>query len=186
MTTNNREIEVRFLEIDESSLVNKLGQLGAQDLGEELLKEVIFYGQGVSYADKKFVRLRQERVGIRLTFKHHEKMLVDGAREIEVMVSDFNKTREMLEVLGFTARREQEKKRHAFKLAGVEVDIITWPTIPTLVELEGASEQALKQAAAALDLDWGQVVLEENAGLIENRYHIPLSKIKIFTFSKIE
>jgi len=45
----NREIEVRFLEIDYPSLVEKLNGLGAEDFGEDFLREIIFYDKDLKW-----------------------------------------------------------------------------------------------------------------------------------------
>jgi hypothetical protein len=39
---SNTEIEVRFLEVNKSKLIGRLHSLGAIDLGEDLLEEIIF------------------------------------------------------------------------------------------------------------------------------------------------
>lgn len=39
----NTEIEVRLWEIDKAALVEKLRRLGAEDLGEDILEDIIFY-----------------------------------------------------------------------------------------------------------------------------------------------
>ena len=45
----NKEIEVRFLEVDKSGLKEKLLSLGGADLGEELTEEIIFFFQNISF-----------------------------------------------------------------------------------------------------------------------------------------
>lgn len=184
---NNREVEVRFLEIDKPSLLKKLAQLKAIDLGEELLYEVIFYdAAGTWQEQRKLVRLRKTKTCTILTYKYHEVVSVGGTEEIELVVGDLDKAKTLLEALGLVAYREQEKLRHVFKLGNVSIDIDTWPTLPSLVELEGETEDELKQTAAMLGLDWKNVVLKDQKFVIEEDYNIPLSKLKHFTFSKIE
>jgi adenylate cyclase class 2 len=68
----------------------------------------------------------------------------------------------------------------------VVADIDTWPRIPTYIELEGPTEESLKQVATKLNLDWRNVVLENARLVIENRYHIPVGNMKWFTFDKFE
>ncbi len=189
MVNSNREIEVRFLEIDKLGLINKLHSLGAEDKGEEKLREIIFYDKDLQWGkvgSNQYVRLRSTQNGIYLTYKQHVAVAVDGAIEYEVKVSDLASAKEILQAIGLVAYREQEKMRHRFILDDVMVDIIDWPKIPTLVELEGESEQALKTVAEKLELDWNNVTLGDNRSVIENRYHIPISKLKYFTFDKIE
>lgn len=184
----NREIEVRFLEINYKDLIKKLHELGAQDFDEDFLREIIFYDRDLKwmYEVKKFVRLRQTKKGVFMTFKHNEEHTATGTKEIEIEVSNINKAKEFLEEIGLVAFREQEKKRHTFKLGEVTIDIDTWPSIPTYVELEGPSEQSLKEAAANLGFDWKNVCLKVARFIIEEKYGIPVSKLRFFTFDKIE
>src|SRR6478609_5230234 len=155
-----KEIEVRFLEIDEAALKQDLKDLGAKDFGEDLFEEVITY-KNQEWLDykRKFVKIRKTKDNVFLTYKHQEFDTVDGTEEIEIKVDDFEKTIKFLErvEMGFFMRRQQ-KKRHTFKLDGVTIDIDTWPKIPTYVELEGNSEQDLKAVAAKLGFDWSKAV----------------------------
>lgn len=186
MNTGNREIEVRFLEVDVPKLTVKLAAAGAEDGGEELLREIIFYGNDVTAEARKFIRLRQERAGTFMTFKHHQEFSATGTREVEVKVDDLARARVLLEALGFAAFREQEKRRHAFTLGTVHVDIVTWSKLPPLVELEGPNEDGLRAAARELGLDWAHVELRDNRAVIEEQYGIPVSKLRYFTFSRVE
>lgn len=183
-----REIEVRFLEVDKEKLIKKLTELGAEDKGENLLKEVIFYDKFLKwqYKEKKFVRIRQTKEGIFLAFKHNQESTSEGTKEVEFQIDNFEKAKQFLKEVGLREYRQQEKKRHKFILNNVIVDIDTWPTVPTYVELEGSSEKDLKKVAKLLNLDWLNVVFEAPRYIIETRYNIPFSKLKKFTFSKIE
>lgn len=185
MNTDNKEIEVRFLEINKPFLVKKLADLGAEDYGEDMLEEIIFYDKERTWKDK-FVRIRKSKNDIILTYKHHQSETIGGAEEIEFGVTDFNKAELFLEKVGLEAYRHQQKKRHSFSLDGVIVDIDTWPKIPTYVELEGFSESAIKEVARKLELDWKDVIFENARTVIEQRYNIPVGSMKWFTFDKFE
>lgn len=182
------EIEVRFLEINQKSLIKRLKELGAKDYGEDFLEEIIFYDKDFKWRDSenKFVRLRKNNEGILLSYKYHKLETLTGVEEIEFSVSDMNKAEEFLGQIGLVAYRHQQKKRRSFKFGKVMVDIDTWPKIPTYVEIEGPSEKFLKQAAKQLNLDWKNVIFENARTVIENRYHIPVGKMRWFTFDKFE
>jgi len=184
----NIEIEVRFLNIDYNNLVKTLHSQGAEDFGEDLLHEIIFYDKDLKwqYEEKKFVRIRQTNKGVFLAFKNQQEETATGTKEIEFKVEDFTKTKEFLEAIGLVAFREQEKKRHTFKISGVIVDIDTWPSVPTYVELEGPSEESLKMVTSKLGFDWSDVVFKAPRFIIEKVYKIPVSKLRFFTFNKIE
>jgi adenylate cyclase class 2 len=48
----------------------------------------------------------------------------------------------------------QVTKRESWLLDDVEVEIDTWPWIPQYVELEGKSEESIKDVVSKLGLEW--------------------------------
>jgi adenylate cyclase class 2 len=183
-----KEIEVRFLEIDKAALVQKLHDLGAEDRGEEVLEEIVFYNADKSWesGNKKFVRMRTGRGGTSVTYKHQFEKTAGGTEEVEFKVDDAAAAEVFLTRVGLAAYRRQQKMRHTFHLGDVTVDIDTWPRIPTYVELEGPSESALVQAAAQLGLDWKDVCYDNAKVVIEQRYGIPVGTMTWFTFDRFE
>lgn len=183
----DKEIEVRFLEIHKPSLTAKLTDLGAQDLGEVMLEEVIIYDPKLEWLkERRFVRLRKSGEQTRVTYKEHRELSVDGAHEIEFAIGDLDKAALLFEKIGLFPYRRQQKKRHSFKFGEVTVDIDTWPKVPTYVELEGPSEIILKQAADQLGFDWQQAVFADARTIIEGRYNIPIGTMRWFTFDRFE
>ena len=183
----SKEIEVRFLEIDKKAIIAKLCDLGAEDLGETMLEEVIIYDKDSKWlAEKKFVRVRKNAEKSRLTFKHHNAMERGEAVEIEFEIGDFEGAVSLFEALGFVAYRRQQKYRHTLKLEDVTFDIDTWPKIPPYIELEGSSIDALKKAARKLGLSWSKVELRDARLVIEQVYKIPVGSMHWFTFDRFE
>ena len=185
----NREIEVRFLEIDKDALIKKLQELRADDLGEEVLSERIFYDKDLRWMTKEnntTVRVRKTSKAITVAYKRSLRLAADGTEEIEFTASDADKVSDFLKAIGLIQYRLQEKRRHTFQLGKVTVDIDMWPRIPPYVELEGESEQDLKDAAVKLELDWKDVIFENARVLIEKYYGYPISQMRYFTFEKIE
>ena len=183
----HKEIEVRFLEVDYGALVQKLKSLGAEELGDSFLEEIIFHDAAQVWGSLgKFVRLRKSDRGVYLTYKNHVAAAIDGTEEIELSVDDSHMAEIFLERVGLIAERHQQKKRHSFKLGEVVVDIDTWPKIPTYVELEGPSEAALREAAAKLGFDWKDAMFEDARGVIEKIYNIPIGTMTWFTFDRFE
>lgn len=183
----NTEIEARFLEIDNAELIAKLKSFGAKDKGGAILSETIFYDGDNRWPDEgRFVRIRSYDGITKLTYKHNVAQTIDSAREIELTVPDPRIAEQFLEAIGLTAFRRQEKKRHTFEFENVIVDIDTWPQIPTYVEFEGKSVEAVKSVAAKLGFDWSKVVFDDARAVIQGRYNIDLSSIRWFTFDKVE
>ena len=187
MSKGNIEHEVRFLEINEKEVIDKLVILGAKDCGNEIMKEVIFDNKELSLEKQnKFVRLRKDQFGIWLAYKHHQDFKIGGTVEVEFKVDDFDKAIILMELIGLVAVRTQEKRRHRFMLNNSEIDITEWPTVPTLLEIEADSEDTIKKTADMLGLDWNNTYYKDNKYVLEERYGIPFTSLKVFTFDKIE
>lgn len=188
-TQMHREIEVRFLEIDRDALIQKLKRLGAVDQGEDFLKEIIFYDKGLTWQKgvRKLVRVRKTNKGTFVTYKHQAEVIATGTEEIEFRVEgSIDSVTKFLERVGLVAYRHQEKRRHTFILGDVTVDIDTWPQVPTYLEIEGPSEDALKDTAAQLGLDWKNAVFENPSVVINKYYGIPVETLRYFTFDRVE
>jgi adenylate cyclase class 2 len=187
MTVGTLEIECRFLEIDKKSLIDKLRVLGAHDKGERLLEEIIIYDPELTWSShNKFIRLRNTGEQILLSYKEHNALTADGTYEIEFAVSDMDRAIVLFEKLGYRPHRRQQKLRHTFTHNDIVFDIDTWPKVPTYVEIEGTSEQALRDAAKLVGFEWKDVRFD-NAGLIlENVYKIPFRNLRWYTFDKME
>lgn len=186
MNHTNLELEVRFLDIDVPALHAKLRELGAKDLGEDLLKEIIFYDKLLTWKGTgRFVRLRKTKKDIVVSYKHKPDRESLDTKEIEMEMENWDKTKLFLEAIGLVAFREQEKKRYTYLLENVTIDIDTWPSIPTYVEIEGQSKKDIQHAAKKLGLSWRDAVFAGAGYVIEHYYNIPVTSLKYFTFEKI-
>lgn len=183
----NREIEVKFLEIDKSALIEKLKNLGANDQGEELIKEQIFHDvEGKWPKDRKFGRIRATKKGYVFTYKHSEQRTATGVHEIEFKIDEPEKLKAFLVELGLVMDRENEKYRHKFLLDDVIIDIDTWPKVPTYVEIEGPTEASIQDTAGKLGFDYSKGVFGTASEVIEEIYKIPVKNLRYFTFGKME
>ena len=105
---------------------------------------------------KKWIRLRKtiEKTQdkkiefVTLTVKHILKANetnIQQMQETEIRVDSFEETNELLEKIGFFHRSYQEKKREKYILNEHEIDIDTWPGIPTYFEVEGKDKKDLEE-----------------------------------------
>jgi len=158
MNTNNQEIEVKFLISDLPALLEKLENLGAVELRPRVLEvNLRFDTHDRKLSDRaQVLRLRQDDQAI-LTFKSPGQ-IVDGVisrTELEVVVSDFQSTRAILEALGFQVFMTYEKYRQNFRLNDLVASVDEMP-YGNFIELEGSSPEHVRATAALLGLDWDQ------------------------------
>lgn len=130
--------------------------------------------------------MRADGESTTLSYKEHAQHGVNGTYEIELEIDDYQKAQLLFEKIGLVAFRHQQKKRHTFELGDVTFDIDTWPRIPTYVEIEGKSEQDLRDAADKVGLNWKDANLHNARWVIENVYKIPVGTLRYFTFDRVE
>ena len=146
------EYEIRFLDIDKENLINKLENLNATFIGNWLQKRYIYDFNPV--LSNKWIRLRTNGEVSTLTIKEITNSKIDGTKELEIVVSDFEETNKILNELGYHARSIQMNKRIRYILDEVEIDIDTWPELNTYVEFEGKDEDSIKNLIKKLDMNY--------------------------------
>lgn len=175
----NTEYEIRVLEIDKEKLIKKLEELGAEFKGDNEQKRYVY--DIIPKEDGKWIRLRTNGRKTALTYKNVVKTTIDGTKELEVEVSDFEKTNELLENMGIKSRGYQENKRTQYILNGVEIDIDSWPMIPTYVEIEGKNEEEVMNTLEILELPKDKVTTLD-VDSVYKKYGIDLKVIKVLKF----
>ena len=146
----NTEYEVRVLEIDHDEMVKKLEALGAELQFSALQQRYVYDFNPV--VDSKWIRLRTNGSKTTLTIKDLNAKTIDGTKELEIEVDDFDKTNQILEELGYKNRGFQQNKRTQYILNGVEIDLDRWPLIPEYLEIEGENEQAIYDCLSLLGI----------------------------------
>jgi adenylate cyclase class 2 len=150
------EYEAKFLNIDVDAVRSQLSTAGAQlAIARTLFTRLIFENDAVQ--GEQWLRLRDEGGKTTLTLKQvTDASHIHGTTEIEIQVDDLAKTTELLTALGLRQVRYQQNYREEWQLDGVTYDLDTWPDLPTFLEIESTSEEAVRKAAADLGLDYGQ------------------------------
>ncbi len=144
------EYEVRVLEIDTDEIIKKLEEVGAEFQWDHLQKRYVY--DFIPKIDGKWIRLRTNGDKTTLTIKNIVSSSIDGTQELEIEVEDFDKTNLILNELGFVAKGYQENRRRQYILDGVEIDIDSWPWIPTYLEIEGESEEVIYEVLDKLGI----------------------------------
>jgi len=155
------EFEIKFLEVDVPELEKKLLEIGANKVGEYEYNIVLFdYPDFRMDKDNSWFKLRTDGKESTLTYK--KRMGVksndgsvpdDGMKEVEIIVSDYKKTFELLKSIGLVVKREMKKKRIRYQKGNAVFDIDFWPQIPPYLEVESNSFKEAEEASRELGFD---------------------------------
>lgn len=177
----NIENELTILEINKDSLEKELVQLGAIKKGDFFQRRYVYDFNPIK--KNKWIRLRDNGEKTTLTIKEiKDKNIIGGTTELEIEVSDFEKTNLILNELGYKVRAYQENKRTTYTLGSVNFDIDKWPMIPTYVEIEGKTEESVRKALGKITYNKDKVTTYDVDSIYKNFYNIDISDIKELKF----
>ncbi|HOO68095.1 MAG TPA: CYTH domain-containing protein, partial [Bacilli bacterium] len=108
------EYEIRILEINKDEFIKKIVSLGAIHIGDFEQKRYVY--DLIPEQESKWIRLRTNGKETTLTIKEIKSKTIDGTKELEIVVSDFEKTNSVLEQLGFKNKGYQENRRSEYIL----------------------------------------------------------------------
>lgn len=176
----NVEIEERIIDINVEAVIEKLNSLNATKVGEWNQKRYVYDFN--PKRENEWIRLRTNGEKTTITYKNIEKNNIDGTKELEIEVSDFDNTNELLNILGYKAKAYQENKRVRFHLNDVEIDIDYWPLIPPYMEIEGKNIEDVKKIEELLKIDKNKVTTLNCQDIYSQIYGININEIKELRF----
>ena len=177
----DKEIEIRLLDVDKESFIKQILSLGASKDSEFLQRRYTYDFNPV--VKNKWIRLRTNGKKTTLTIKEIiDKKSISGTNELEIEVSDFNKTNLVLEKLGYNHRNYQENYRKIYYLDDVEISIDSWPLIPTYVEFESKSEEKINSLLEKLSYKKENLTTLDVTSIYNDIYNIDILKIKELKF----
>jgi adenylate cyclase class 2 len=176
------EYEARVLEINKEELEKKLKNLGAEKIADFEYKRRVYDFNPKE--EGRWIRLRTNGKKTTLTIKEIKSQEIDGTEETEIEVSDFEKTNIILNKLGYIEKSYQENKRTRYGLDGVEIDIDTWPYIPTYVEIEGKSANEVQKTIKKLGLENEKITSLDVQAVYEKFYGIDLRQMSEVRFNR--
>lgn len=162
------ELEAKWLNVNHDAIRKKLRAAGATLIHAERLMSRNVFDFPDSRLQKAggWVRVRNEGDKITLSYKQLSDRTVQGTKEVTVVVNDYKKTCAFLESIGLKSYSYQETRRESWDLNGAEIELDTWPWIPSFVEIEAANEQQLKEAGDILGLSFSEAL----HGSVETAY----------------
>jgi len=172
------EFEAKILDIDPEKTRAALLEVGAIHLGDRLQRRYVYDIPG---KPGTWVRLRDNGTATTLCVKEILTDAIDGVRETETPVGDFDATNTILGKLGYQPKAYQENRRSSWSLLDAAIELDHWPLIPPYLEIEGRSAEHVHETARALGLAVDDLT-SENTTLIYRRYGIDIESITRLTF----
>lgn len=152
------EYEAKFLNVDIDVIRTRLKELDVVlEKSMRLMRRVT-----IDTAEMKkknaFVRVRDEGDRTTITYKQFDALSADGAKEYEVVVSDFEEAVALLAAAGLQQGSFQESKRETWRLGDVEIMIDEWPWLAPYIEIESTSVEQVKDFSEKLGFNWNDAV----------------------------
>lgn len=175
------EYEAKFYPVNKNEYRDKLKSLDAKlVIPERKLIRIIADSRKNSVLPKNhYIRLRDEGDTVRLSYKITADQTgnLSDQKEIDVSVSDFEKTVKILEAAGVIFNYKQETLREEWEYKGAQITIDTWPGLDTYSEIETDSEQKVKDLAVELGFNWEHRIITAAPEIHERVYKIDIEKV---------
>ncbi|MBZ6081326.1 CYTH domain-containing protein [Streptomyces olivaceus] len=173
------EHEGKVLDIDPETIVAAIIKAGGAHVTDRMMRRFVY--NTVPVTPTKWIRLRDDGEQVTLCVKEIVSDAIDGTRETEVVVSDFDTANALLQELGFPPKAYQENRRSSWLLDGVQMEIDYWPLIPPYLEIEGASPDEVYGALDAIGLPSSRLT-SVNTTEVYRRHGIDLGEITDLRF----
>ena len=153
---------IKYKYLKDTLLIGDIDRLKNLLSTPELVKMIKQFGINPN----KWIRLRQTNGKTTITIKHilNKELQVECGTKIqpvletEMDVPSVESGNAILEQLGFSFRNYQEKNRITYILDDTEIDIDSWPLIPSYVEIEGKSDEQISKMIEKLGISNKEIV----------------------------
>ena len=152
------EIEAKFVNINIDDIRSRLTELGAiliQPMRD--MQRVTIDTPELKKKDA-FVRIRNEGDKTTITYKQFNSLSIDGVKEVEITVDDFDTAVTLFKEAGLAYGSLQESRRETWKLDEVEIVIDEWPWLSPYIEIEAPSEDLVISTSEKLGFNWDDAI----------------------------
>lgn len=169
----NIEYEATFINIDKDEIRQRLKDAGATLIKpENLMVRSVFELPSGHEIEGGWLRVRNENDKITMSLKVVNGDKIEDQKEICLKIDSFEEGLNFLESIGCELKAYQESKRELWILDEVEITIDEWPYLEPYVEVEGKSEEAVKNVSAKLNFNYGEALFCSVDTLYSNKYKI--------------
>jgi adenylate cyclase class 2 len=169
----NTEYEALFCDLDIESLKKKLISLGGNLVCEKTLQKRTNLHLPISTRDsRKWLRVRTKGDKTTLALKMILDQKMQGQKELEFDVPNYDKAVELLENIGCEVKAEQESYREIWAYKNIEITFDEWPFLEPYIEIEGQNEESVVNTANELGLDWKNAKFCTASKLYADKYGV--------------
>lgn len=170
------------MNVNKNEVRERLRHAGAVLRRPEFLQRRVTFDLPPGKADTDiWLRVRDEGDKITLTLKAMRGKGIERQKEITLTVDNFRKAEMLLQAIGCQWRMYQENRREIWELDGVEVMLEKWPFLEPYLEIEGHSEEEVKQIAEKLGFDYSQALFCATGAIYKIKYGLAPDEIKGLT-----
>jgi adenylate cyclase class 2 len=170
------EFEAKFANINKEAIREKLKSIGAELTKPEFMQKRVTFNLPKKEAGK-WLRVRDEGDKITLSYKHTQDGDISNQKEIELKVDDYDQAAELLEIIGCEKKAYQETLRELWTFQNVAITIDEWPFLEPIIEIEGTSEEEVKEVAEKLGFDYSKAIFGAITQLYAEKYSITHERI---------
>ena len=168
------EIETKVLDIDKEEITKKVISVGGKKTGETRLNVNWYRLRGTKEGDEQwFLRIRSNSEGKHeATWKAKSEILgiARKHKEINLNVEEPEKLGLIFEEIGLEKYAHQEKDRTSLTLKNCLLEIDEYPGMPAFLEIEGDSEENIKEIMKLLNLEKNKTWEKGERILIQEMY----------------
>ncbi len=147
------EIEVKFLHVDHGLIRQKLREVCAiLEHPMRLMKRITFQNDTMRQKNG-WIRVRDEGDKITIAYKQVDSFDIDGTKEIETNVENFEAAAEIFANMGLEKGSFQESRRESWRFGDAQIELDEWPWLDSFIEIEAPSAHLVSEAADKLGLD---------------------------------
>jgi adenylate cyclase, class 2 len=170
MAKNNQETEAKFYAAHLDRVAARLDELHARLVQPRVLETNLRFDlpDGSLTSTGRVLRLRHDTQA-RLTFKGsgENKSGVLDRQEIEFVVEDDQKARQLLEALGYRKSMYYEKYRTTYELDDALIMLDEMP-FGSFLEIEGETVEQIQAISARIHINWNAAIPSSYTALFED------------------
>jgi adenylate cyclase class 2 len=170
------EIETKVLDIDEDKIISTLISLNAKQTKKTTLVVDWYRIKGTKEGgDLWFLRIRSNSEGKHEVTWKAKSDIIGVARkhkEINFNIDSPEELSDLFQEIGLEKYAHQEKVRTSFSLKDWSFDIDQYPNMPAFLEIEGSSNESVKEAINLLGLEKNRTWAKGERILIQEIYKL--------------